>query len=68
MTRNDMMGGACAALALCFIAWLSLDGLDRAGCRDVTADLTLPIDLNVSYAPNVSRCISKLKLQQAVKS
>ena len=68
MTRNDIIGGACAALALCFIAWLSLDGLDRAACRAVTDDLALPIDRTVSYEPNVSRCISKLGLQQAVKS
>ncbi len=68
MTRNDMIGGGCAVLALCLIAWLSLDSLDRAECQNVTADLTSPIDLTVSYEPNVSRCITKLNLQLDVKS
>lgn len=38
--RNDMIGAACAGLAICLIAWLSLDSWAISKCHETlrTAD------------------------------
>ncbi|MCA8900855.1 MAG: hypothetical protein KDA53_06345 [Hyphomonas sp.] len=55
--RNDLIGGACAALALGLVAWLSLDSWAITRCEEFLASAT--IDPTATYTPEEDACIRR---------
>lgn len=57
LERSDLIGGACAGLALGLIAWLSLDSWAITRCEEFLA--TADIDQTATYTPEEEACIRR---------
>ena len=55
--RSDLIGAACAALALCLIAWLSLDSWAITRCEEFLA--SADINQTATYTPEEEACIRR---------
>lgn len=57
LERSDLIGGACAALALGLIAWLSLDSWAITRCEEILS--AAPAGEAVPPAPELERCLKR---------
>ncbi len=67
MQRNDMIGAACAIVAIGLVAWLSLESWKIADCREVlrTADFQRAGDLEPAMAEELSAFRAELEAGRA---
>ena len=63
VARSDLIGSACAGLALCLIVWLSLDSMAITRCEEILASNGAGEASMAS--PEIDRCLKRRKAPTA---
>ena len=63
LARSDLIGGACAVLALGLIAWLSLDSWAITRCEEILSEA--PAGEAGPISPEQAKCLSREKQRPA---
>nr|WP_321359240.1 hypothetical protein [uncultured Hyphomonas sp.] len=64
--RSDLIGGACAVLALGLIAWLSLDSWAITQCEQILN--TAPAGEAGLVSPEQARCLKRQNLRPVTEN
>ncbi|MEZ6001728.1 hypothetical protein [Hyphomonas sp.] len=57
LERSDLIGGACAVLALGLIAWLSLDSWAITRCQEILSEM--PAGEAGPLSPELEKCLRR---------
>ncbi|KCZ90876.1 hypothetical protein [Hyphomonas jannaschiana] len=66
LQRSDLIGGACAALALGLIAWLSLDSWAISRCEEILS--ATPAGEAGQVSPEQARCLKRQNQRPATEN
>ncbi|WP_321488727.1 hypothetical protein [uncultured Hyphomonas sp.] len=66
LERSDLIGGACAVLALGLIAWLSLDSWAITRCEEILSGM--PAGEAGALLPEQERCLKRQNPRPATEN